>query len=51
MANKPSLSQFQEVHQKIREARERARKERERDEVLRRDRLEKEAQSKAFDRA
>jgi hypothetical protein len=51
MANQQSLSPFQEVHKKIREAHERARIERERDDALRRERSEKEAESKGFDRA
>jgi hypothetical protein len=50
MANKQPLSPFQEVHKKIQEARDRARKEREKDEAVRAERLEKEAESKGFDR-
>ena len=54
MANEQPLSPFQEVHKKIQEARERIYKARERDDTLRRERSEKEAQeakSKGFDRA
>jgi hypothetical protein len=51
MANWQSLSPFQEVHKKIREAHERARIERERDETLRKERSAKEAKSEGFDRA
>ena len=50
MANEESLSPFQEVHKKIQEARERAQKERERDDALRRERAETEAKEKGFDR-
>ena len=50
MANEQQpLSPFQEVHRKIQEAHDRARKERERDEALRKEGLEKEV--KSFDRA
>ena len=51
MANQQSLSPFQEVHKRIQEARERGRKERERNEVLRKERSEKEAKKEGFDRA
>jgi hypothetical protein len=51
MANQQSLSPFQQVHKKIQEVRDRARKERERDEALRKERSEKEAKSEGFDRA
>ena len=51
MANQQSLSPFQEVHKKIQEARERARKERERDDALRKNRSENEAKREGFDRA
>jgi hypothetical protein len=48
MANEQPL--FQEVHKRIQETRERARKERKRDEALGKERLEEEAKSKGFDR-
>ena len=51
MANEQPLSPFQQVHKKIQEVRDRARKERERDEALRKERSEKEAKSEGFDRA
>ena len=51
MANQQSLGPFQDVHKKIQEARERARKERERDNALRRKRSENEAKREGFDRA
>ena len=44
MTDEQILSPFREVHKKIKEARERAHKERERDEALRRERSQKEAQ-------
>jgi len=50
MENEQSLSPFQEVHKKIREARERIRKEQERDEALRKEESEKKPKSKGFDR-
>jgi hypothetical protein len=50
MTNEQPLSPFQEVHKKIQEARDRVRKEQEKDEALRRERLEKEAESNGFDR-
>lgn len=51
MANEEPLSPFQEVHRRIQEARERIRKERERDDALRSERSEEKAKSKGFDRA
>jgi len=50
MANEQPLSPFQQVHKKIQEARDRVRKEQEKDEALRAERLEKEAESHGFDR-
>jgi hypothetical protein len=50
MANEQPLSPFQEVHKKIQEAHERAHNERQRDDTLRRERSEKEATEKGFDR-
>jgi hypothetical protein len=50
MANEQPLSPFQEVHKKIQEARDRVRKEQEKDEALRAERLEKEDESHGFDR-
>ena len=47
--NSPS-AHFQQVHKKIQEARDRGRKEQEKDEALRAERLEKEAESHGFDR-
>jgi len=47
MANEQPLGPFQEVHKKIQEARDRARKEQEKDEALRAERLEKEAEARA----
>ena len=44
------MSPFQEVHKRIQEARERIRKERERDDALRSETSEEEAKSKGFDR-
>ena len=44
MANEHPLSPFQEVHKKIQEARERVYKEREKDDALRKEKSEKEAQ-------
>jgi len=51
MTNEQPLSPFQEVHKKIQQARERIRKQREKDEALREEMLEQEAKSKDFDRA
>jgi len=51
MANQQSLSPFQEVHKKIQVARERARKEREGDDALGRERSENEAKRGGLDRA
>jgi len=51
MANQQSLSPFQEVHKRIQEARERGRKERERDEALRKEKSEEQAKREGFDRA
>jgi len=50
MANEQPLSPFQEVHKKIQEARKRAREEQQRDDALRRERLEEEAKQVRFDR-
>jgi len=47
MANEQPLGPFQEVHKKIQEARDRARKEQEKDEALCAERLEKEAEARA----
>lgn len=44
------LSPFQEVHKKIQEARNRIREEQEKDEALRKERLEREDERKGFDR-
>jgi len=50
MANEQPLGLFQQVHKKIQEARKHAREEQQRDEALRRKRLEEEAKQERFDR-
>jgi hypothetical protein len=51
MDNEKPLNQFQEVHKKVQEARDRARLVREKDSELRKERAEDEAVREGFDRA